>query len=87
MRGSKSTWTDRKVDSCTVIAGCGQVLWCVGFQFRASSGAEIFYVAENAEYVRALKVAILSARAKAPDLIPIVVVAGPLPVSQNSFIR
>ena len=49
----------------------------MGFQLKAYSGADAFYVADNTEYVDALKAAILSARKEAPLLVPIVVLAGP----------
>ena len=53
------------------------MLWLVGLQIKAFSGAEAFYVASNAEYVDALKAAILSGRTKAPSLVPVVILTGP----------
>ena len=71
----------------TLIAGCKRLLWLVGFQFKVSSGADVFYVADNAEYIRALKVAVLSARHKAPALLPVIVVTGPEPAAQTKFFK
>ena len=61
--------------SCT--SGCGRLLWIVGFQLKAFSGADAYYVANNTEYVDALKAAILSAQKAAPSLVPVVVLTGP----------
>ena len=44
---------------------------------ETSSGKEPLYVAKAYEYVSDLKVAILSARAQAPSLLPVVVMSGP----------
>ena len=52
-------------------------MWLIGFQLKTSSGRDTFYVAKTDEYVSALKVAILSARAQAPSLLPVVVLTGP----------
>lgn len=55
---------------------CNKVLWLVGFQTKSEEGGEVFYLADNNEYVDHLKVAILSAKAKAPSLIPVIVLTG-----------
>lgn len=59
----------------------------MGFQFKVSSGADVFYVADNAEYIRALKVAVLSARHKAPALLPVIVLNGPKPAVQDKLFK
>ena len=55
---------------------CTNILWLVGFQTKAEDGGEVFYLADNNEYVQYLKVAILSAQRNAPSLIPVIVFTG-----------
>lgn len=55
---------------------CTNILWLVGFQTKAEDGGEVFYLADNNEYVKHLKVAILSAQENAPRLVPVIVFTG-----------
>ena len=55
---------------------CTSLLWLVGFQTKADEGGEVFYLADNKDYVDHLKVAILSARKNAPSLVPVIVFTG-----------
>ena len=56
--------------------GCTKLLWFVGFQTKSEKGGDVFYLADSNEYVEHLKVAIISAKAKAPSLVPVVVLTG-----------
>ena len=67
------------------VAGCGKVLWLMGFQMKTPSGAAAFYVANNTEYVDALKAAILSGRKVAPALVPVVIFTGPHSADQKAL--
>ena len=59
----------------------------MGFQMRTFSGAAAFYVANNTEYVDALKAAIISGRREAPSLVPVVVFTGPKSAEQTALER
>lgn len=69
------------------VTGCGKVLWLMGLQMRTFSGAAAFYVANNTEYVDALKAAILSGRNEAPSLVPVVIFTGSHSAEQMALKR
>lgn len=54
---------------------------------RTFSGAAAFYVANNTDYVDALKAAILSGRREAPSLVPVVIFTGPKSAEQSALER